>query len=219
MNEPPRASRPGTAPPPPLLSPAECAALESRNGLRQFDRLVELINEAVVPGASFRLRPSVLFELNRYAVDGLVPAPGFLRQVPIRISGTTHQPPPAEDLAALVEGMCDYVASEWARSPVHLSAYVMWRLNWIHPFVDGNGRTSRAASYLILCARLGYRLPGTSTIPERIAADKTPYYRALDAADEAWRRREVDVSEMETLLAAHLAAQLVEIHQQATAEE
>ena len=23
-------------------------------------------------------------------------------------------------------------------TPVHLASYVMWRLNWIHPFTDGN---------------------------------------------------------------------------------
>ena len=73
-----------------------------------------------------------------------------------------------------------------------------------------------AASYLVLCARLGFRLPGTSTIPERIAADKVPYYKALDAADDAWKRGAVDVADMEGLLANQLAAQLVEIHNQAT---
>ncbi|MBL8221394.1 MAG: Fic family protein, partial [Bryobacterales bacterium] len=31
---------------------------------------------------------------------------------------------------------------------------VMWRLNWIHPFFGGNGRTARSASYLVLCASL-----------------------------------------------------------------
>jgi Fic/DOC family len=64
--------------------------------------------------------------------------------------------------------MCDYVNENWeGSSPVHLSAYVLWKLNWIHPFTDGNGRTARAISYLLLCLRLGYRLPGTNTIPKK----------------------------------------------------
>jgi Fic family protein len=91
------------------------------------------------------------------------------------------------------------------------------RLNWIHPFRDGNGRTSRAVSYLVLCARLGMRLPGTKTIPERIAGNKQPYYDALDSADAAWKAGRLDVSAMELLLSDNLAAQLVEIHQAATA--
>ena len=90
----------------------------------------------------------------------------------------------------------------------------MWKLNWIHPFTDGNGRTSRAASYLILCLRLGYLLPGKLTIPEQIAANKTPYYKALEAADIAWEQGIIDLSAMKELLGAMLAAQLVAVHEE-----
>jgi hypothetical protein len=31
--------------------------------------------------------------------------------------------------------------------PTELAAYGLWRLNWIHPFVEGNGRTARAVCY------------------------------------------------------------------------
>jgi Fic family protein len=85
----------------------------------------------------------------------------------------------------------------------------MWKLNWIHPFTDGNGRTSRAASYLVLCLRTGYLLPGKKTIPDQIADDRTPYYKALEAADKNLANHKVDISEMEELLAALLARQLV----------
>jgi len=112
--------------------------------------------------------------------------------------------------------MCEYVEEHWDSTPVHLGAYLLWRLNWIHPFRDGNGRTSRAIAYLVLCARLAMRLPGTKTIPERIATTKQPYYTALDRADAAWTAGRVDVAAMEQLLSDHLAAQLVDIHYAAT---
>lgn len=102
---------------------------------------------------------------------------------------------------------------------MHLCAYVMWRLNWIHPFDDGNGRTSRSASYLVLCAKLGYLLPGRKTVPELIAADKTPYYSSLDDADAAWKTGVVDVGSMERLLGQLLAEQLVGVHALATGKE
>lgn len=208
-----RSSRPGVVPPAPVLTDDEIARLEARNGLRQFDRMVQLIDAATAPGAPrFRLRPSTLMELNRFAVDGMMVAPGSFRLGPIGISGTQHQPPPAEEVPRHVDDMCDYVETQWSAPPVHLSAYLLWRLNWIRPFRDGNGRTSRAVSYLVLCARLGFRLPGTTTIPERIAANKTPYYTALDDADAAWKQGTVGVSTMESLLSDSLAAQLLEIH-------
>jgi len=112
--------------------------------------------------------------------------------------------------------MCDYVNEKWNRSsPLHLGAYALWKLNWIHPFTDGNGRTARALSYLLLCARLGYRLPGKNTIPEQIAADKTPYYKALEAADQEWEKEKIDLSVLEKLLAELLANQLVSVHDEA----
>jgi Fic family protein len=92
----------------------------------------------------------------------------------------------------------------------------MWRMNWIHPFFGGNGRTSRAISYLALCAKLGFVLPGTKTIPELIAEDRDPYYKALRLADVEWEKQLLDVSAMEDLISRLLAAQLVQIHEQAT---
>ena len=94
----------------------------------------------------------------------------------------------------------------------------MWRLNWIHPFEDGNGRTSRAASYFVLCVGLGYLVPGPRSIPERIAVRKKPYYDALEAADAAWEREVLDVSAMEELLSTLLAQQLMDVHLKAKGE-
>jgi hypothetical protein len=167
---PDRASQEGAIPELPSLSASEIALIEARNGLRQYDRMRDMIDAAVVPGARFRLRPSTMMELNRVAVEGLMVGPGSFRVVPITISHSKHTPPPPEEVPGHVDAMCEYIDDNWAQSPIHLAAYILWRLNWIHPFRDGNGRTSRATSYLVLCARLGYRLPGVRTIPERIAA-------------------------------------------------
>lgn len=91
----------------------------------------------------------------------------------------------------------------------------MWRLNWIHPFADGNGRTSRIASYVVLSIRAGAILPGTPTIPDQIVDNRNPYFDALDAADLAWKEGRVDVSKMEELLGALLARQLTSFYKAA----
>lgn len=106
----------------------------------------------------------------------------------------------------------------WDLSPVHLAAYLMWRINWVHPFSDGNGRTARALSYAVLCIRLGYRLPGAKTIPEQIAANKFPYYEALEDADKADKNGRIDVNTLETLLSDKLAVQLLQLHKDAVGE-
>jgi Fic family protein len=109
--------------------------------------------------------------------------------------------------------MCD-VNSNWEKStPIHLAAYIMWKLNWIHPFADGNGRTSRIMSYVVLSIRAGSILPGAPTIPDHIVDNRNPYFDALDAADAAWKEGRVDVSKMEELLGTLLAQQLASFYQ------
>jgi len=90
----------------------------------------------------------------------------------------------------------------------------MWRLNWIHLFTDGNGRTSRAVSYLVLCVRLKTLLPGKLTIPEQIEKNRTPYYKALEAADDALAEGRIDLKAMKELLASMLAKQLHAIYEE-----
>jgi Fic family protein len=158
-----------------------------------------------------------LLHLHRIALKGLSSYAGNFRPAAIEILGSKHQPVGAHMVPEEIEHMCDYVNDNWGKSsPIHLGAYALWKLNWIHPFTDGNGRTARAISYLLLCLRLGYRLPGTNTIPDQISRDKSPYYKALEAADQAWAGKKIDLSVLEEYLAGLLANQLVSLHEQAT---
>jgi Fic family protein len=195
----------------------ERARAEVRNGLRQFDLGMEIVADALTKGATYRLRPSAVLALHRIALDGISTYAGNYRPAGIEIQGSKHTPPGAHLVPELVEDMCDYVNANWSTStPVHLAAYVMWRLNWIHPFVDGNGRTSRVLSYVVLCTRLGFRLPGTMTIPEQIERDRNPYFHGLDEADEACKGGRLDVSAMESVIGSLLAKQLTNVYELAS---
>jgi Fic family protein len=195
-----------------ISDPEERARQEAKNGLRQFDEVIERINYSLQPERPFKLRPSAILSLHRRALEGISSFAGVPRPGGIEIKGSKHQPPGAHLVAELLEQLCDYINENWAKSsPLHVAAYTLWRMNWIHPFVDGNGRTSRAVSYLVLCVRLGYVLPGTQTIPEQISRNKDPYYKALEAADQANAAGKIDLREMEKLLESLLAAQLVSV--------
>jgi len=202
-----------------IADPVEKAHREAKNGLRQFDTAIQQIEYWLQPERPFRLRPSAIMALNRDALDGLSSFPGIYRPAAIEIKGSKHVPPQSYLVPELVEQMCEYVNSNWGRSAIHLASYVLWRLNWIHAFVDGNGRTTRAISFVVLCVRLGYRVPGTNTIPEQISKDKNPYYTALELADEAWEKnKEIDVSAMEALVEKLLANQLASVIRDARAD-
>jgi len=194
-----------------VTDPEEIARVEARNALRQFDAVIQLVEKWTEPEhPPFKLRSSTILALHREALDGLSAYAGTFRPSGIKIGGSQHKPVDAFLVPASVEELCDYINEHWSETALHLSAYTLWRLNWIHPFTDGNGRTARAVAYMVLCIRIGQRLPGTKTIPEQIASDKEPYYAALESADKG------DLSPLEQLLGTCLARQLYDIHVAAT---
>lgn len=194
-----------------ITDPDEKAEREAKNGLRQFDLVIEMIDHWLETGRDFKLRPSAILSLHRTALDGISRYAGNYRPAGIEIQGSDHTPIGAHLVPGEVEGLCDHVNENWDHSAIRLSAYGMWRLNWIHPFTDGNGRTSRAISYLLLCVKVGYRLPGTKTIPAQISNNKEPYYQALEAADKVWIDGELDMTQLEDLLEGLLATQLASV--------
>ena len=150
--------------------------------------------------------------MEREALKGISSYAGNFRPGPVEISKSQHTPPDVRLVPELVEEMCDYVNDRWSSATaLHLSAYVMWRLNWVHPFADGNGRTSRIVSYLVLTVRSGFILPGVPSIPDQIASDRTGYFEALDAALR--HTGAMGVSKMEELLAGMLARQLASFYE------
>lgn len=205
-----------------IIDPLEKAKAEALNGLRQYDAGVAIV-QAAIDRHAFRLRPSYILALHREALAGISSYAGNYRPAGVAIEGSKHTPPGAHLVPEQIEDLCDYVNEHWdSATAIHLASYVMWRLNWIHPFADGNGRTSRITSYVVLCAKLGAILAGLPTIPDQIVKNRSPYFDALDAADEAYRDGRIDVSKMESLLSSLLAHQLMSVYQLAggkTAEE
>ena len=68
--------------------------------------------------------------------------------------------------------------------PIVLEAYALWRLNWIHPFINGNGRTARALCYYIICLRMGGFPPvGMRQTPVLIRENREDYLEALQEDD------------------------------------
>jgi len=213
MTSPEREQRHSRALEPELIKdPQKKAEAEALNGFRQYDFAVQAIQEAI-DRKSFNLRISLILSLHRQALQGISSYAGNFRPAEVRIEGSRHSPPGAHLVPEFVEQMCDYVNDNWEKSSaLHLASYVMWRLNWVHPFADGNGRTSRVLSFVVMSIRIGAVLPGTPTLPELIVDHRGDYEDALDAADDAWSEGRVDVSKMEALLDGLLAKQLTNVY-------
>jgi fido (protein-threonine AMPylation protein) len=192
-----------------IKDPDAKALREAENGLVQYEQILELFHESKKLGAQWKLRPRIIIQLQEAALRDIHPLAGTYRNSSIAITGSQHAPPHYYDVPEEVAALCEYINENWTtKTAVHLAAFVLWKLNWIHPFSDGNGRTARAVSYLVLLSKLETQLPGTQTIPEQIAANKGPYYDALEAADAASNSGEINVSVLEQMLEAMLIRQL-----------
>ena len=164
-----------------------------QNARRLYDRIAELVE-----CADLQVSPELVCEFHRIATAGEPDQrkpPGQLRgeDVVIGRAVVLHEPPPWQEVPALLADACSEInARTSAESALHAAAYALWRLNWIHPFADGNGKTARAIMYAVLCGGLGQMLPGETAIPDRIARNKFPYWDGLVAADKAWKTGTVD---------------------------
>jgi Fic family protein len=114
------------------------------------------------------VRESHVLMLQQLAVDEIYPC-GTYRdaRTTIRINDSKHVPPEAVFVPSHIQEMLEHI-NDRKRPALERAAYALWRLNWIHPFRGGNGRTSRCIAYLILCIDLGAMLPGLPTLPSLI---------------------------------------------------
>ncbi len=104
---------------------------------------------------------------------------GRYRSVPVMISGSTNVPPQPYLIEKHMENFIlkfRELEREGAH-PVVIAAYLHDELVRIHPFIDGNGRTSRLLMNLYLLRR-GYTLVNLKGSDEA----KSSYYKALEAS-------------------------------------
>lgn len=182
------------------------ARLLERNLVRQYDLLANCIEIGLKQGP-FSLDNYVLWSLNHVAVANISQFGGRFREEPIYVG--SHIPPHFKDVPDLMDRFVSFIHENWDNlTPTQMAAYGLWRLNWIHPFIEGNGRTARAVCYYLLCTKYGGLLRGDRIVPERIRDNRAPYYAALKAADKAWDHGNLDVSELEEYLASLLEQQL-----------
>ncbi len=186
------------------------ARIQEQNLLRQYDLLANCVEIGLTKGIE-AFDKYTLWALNAAAVANIAQFGGRFREQPIYVG--KHIPPHFKEVPNLVDQFISVIHELWTIEtyPTTLAAYALWRLNWIHPFIEGNGRTARAACYLLICLRHGALLPGKKIVPERIRDDRQPYYDALEAADRHWEDGQFNVELLAAYLAKLLRQQLLDV--------
>ncbi|PDS68069.1 Fic family protein [Rhizobium phaseoli] len=176
------------------------------NGNRQYDFLKSIVESSLEIGRPF-LSQHVIKALNFQAITCLHTNAGEYRPCPVEVRD--YHPPEHYRVGALMDDFVNSVNRNWeASDPVVLASFVLWRLNHIHPFINGNGRTARAACYFVLCLKLSALLPGEKILPELLTENRERYVIALRAVDASLPN--LDLSPLHALLSELLNQQVAE---------
>ena len=120
-----------------------------------------------------------LLSIHNLILRGIIPEDaGRYRKVQVMLQGSSHMPPqPLMVPQEMEEYFIWYEINKNKLHPVILAAEMHERLVTIHPFIDGNGRTSRLVMNLILMQK-GYLIANIKGDYE----NRMQYYQSLETA-------------------------------------
>lgn len=154
-----------------------------------YRNVATLLDELVSKRGGYEL--DMLKDIHRVTVDKIIVPEkvGVFRntEVVIKEEGTgavIFSPPPAIEVPYLLEDFLEWLNDAVAREihPVIRAGIAHYILVAIHPFVEGNGRTVRAFSSLVLM-REGYDIKKFFSLEEHFDEDPAAYYDSLSQVD------------------------------------
>lgn len=115
----------------------------------------------------------IVKDIHALLMENILPG-GIYRNVEVRISGAQHKPPAPSEMYRQVKEFYADLPYKAEMNAIELAAWTHAEFVKIHPFVDGNGRTSRMI--------MNYQLMTAGFLPVSIAKEnRLPYFEALEA--------------------------------------
>lgn len=159
--------------------------------LRHSEREVINYNDALSALDEQReliLDGALLLRIHAGVMDGLLPAhqTGRFRQEPVvirepRSGDIIFLPPDHQDVPALIEELVAFVRENQGLDPLLMAGLFHKQLVIIHPFMDGNGRTTRLATSHLLNG-LGLRLMGLFSFENYYNRNVSRYFQMVGAS-------------------------------------
>lgn len=160
-----------------------------RNVLKYIDGLKKELSDGP------RYNQKMFKEINRIACERIITDgwAGQYRQTQVvlknrRTGEITFRPPPAIEVPFLMEDFFTWLNSAEAKkiNPVLRAGVAHYYLVSVHPFIEANGRTSRAFATLVLFAE-GYDIKKFFSLEDYFDKDAARYYQSLMAVDKQHR--------------------------------
>ncbi|CAG7836388.1 unnamed protein product [Allacma fusca] len=152
-------------------------SIMEHNEILGLDAAMKFINSSLVNRIG-KITVDDILNIHKHLMGFVDPADaGRFRQTQVYVGG--HTPPPPKIIPESIQQLIQWLNSEEALQlhPIHYAAIAHYKLVYIHPFTDGNGRTSRLLMNWVLM-QAGY--------PPVIIRkqDRQLYYSHLDTANK-----------------------------------
>lgn len=195
--------------------PVEEAERDDARELLNYREAFHLVSDYL--GSGEPITEGLIREIHKRLVEGVrggAGDPGRYRTIQNQVVNSrtgevVYTPPPPHDVAPMMRELVEWLEAEVAIHPVLVAGIAQFQLVHVHPFVDGNGRTSRLLSTLCLY-RSGYDFKRLFTISEYYDRDREPFYAALQGV----RRNDMDMTGWLEYFVRGLSAQLQEVKAQ-----
>lgn len=154
---------------------------------------------------------SVIREIHRRVLEGQTPllTPGEYRRGENRVGGADQEiiftTPPSGDVPEMMRTFVAWLADHRDVPAPVLAALAHLEFVAIHPFNDGNGRTARAMSRLLL-VRGGYALDGLVSLDSHLDTRRSDYFAAIRASIGAVYRPGYDATPFAVFFLGAIAA-------------
>jgi len=192
--------------------PAAGADPDDVRELLNYRRAFDLVSEHLEHGGP--VTEGLIREIHKRLVEGVrggAAAPGECRHIQNLVVNaatgeTVYTPPPACEVPILMVELVAWINRDAGVHPVMVSGIAQFQLVHIHPFLDGNGRTSRLLATLCLY-RAGYDFKRLFTISEYYDRDRPAFYHAIQSV----RASGMDMTGWLEYFVEGLSAQLVDV--------
>jgi Fic family protein len=129
------------------------------------EKVIQTLHALVMSDGRMRVTPTPYRDGQNVIRDGLA---GVI----------VYMPPEAKDVVALMRNLVAWIRQSGDLPCPIIAAIAHYQLATIHPYYDGNGRTARLLTTLILHLG-GYDLKGLYSLEEYYAKNLLAYYRAI----------------------------------------
>lgn len=164
------------------------AIIENKRVIGPQKDVLEVINAIKVYDSIEKLNPyssKSFLEAHKMLMNGLIEGAGMYRKQGVGIvkgSKVAHVAPPFENVPYLMQDLFDYAKNKEELTLIK-SCVFHYEMEFIHPFLDGNGRMGRLWQTLILMKEF----PVFEFLPFETLINKTQdqYYKALSISDKS----------------------------------